>query len=317
MKKILVCGATGFMGTNIVKYFLSNPEYEVFGVGLTRKSQYLDNEHFFKSDLTSKNGVEDVFNRHKYDIVVQAAANTSGSKDIIQKPYLHVTDNAVMNSLILQACHDYSVKHFLFLSCGVMYNPSRSPVTEEDFFLDEGIYEKYFGVGWTKVYVEKMCEFFAGLGKTKHTVIRHSNTYGPHDKYDLEKSHMFGATITKVMEAENHSEIVVWGDGSTERDLLYVDDVVEFIDKAIKNQQNMYELYNVGYGSSFSVKEIVQKIIKISGKDITIKFDLTKPSINTKLALISKKAKNQLGWEANNSLEEGITKTINWYKKNY
>jgi nucleoside-diphosphate-sugar epimerase len=179
------------------------------------------------------------------------------------------------------------------------------------------IYEKYFGVGWTKVYVEKMCEFFAGLGKTKHTVIRHSNTYGPHDKYDLEKSHMFGATITKVMEAENHSEIVVWGDGSTERDLLYVDDVVEFIDKAIKNQQNMYELYNVGYGSSFSVKEIVQKIIKISGKDITIKFDLTKPSINTKLALISKKAKNQLGWEANNSLEEGITKTINWYKKNY
>lgn len=317
MKKILVCGATGFMGTNIVKYFLSNPEYEVFGVGLTRKSQYLDNEHFFKSDLTSKNGVEDVFNKHKYDIVVQAAANTSGSKDIIQKPYLHVTDNAVMNSLILQACHDYSVKHFLFLSCAVMYNPSRSPVTEEDFFLDEGIYEKYFGVGWTKVYVEKMCEFFAGLGKTKHTVIRHSNTYGPHDKYDLEKSHMFGATITKVMEAENHSEIVVWGDGSTERDLLYVDDVVEFIDKAIKNQQNMYELYNVGYGSSFSVKEIVQKIIKISGKDITIKFDLTKPSINTKLALISKKAKNQLGWEANNSLEEGITKTINWYKKNY
>mgnify|MGYP005994736657 FL=1 len=92
---------------------------------------------------------------------------------------------------------------------------------------------------------------------------------------------------------------------------------MEFIDKAIKNQQNMYELYNVGYGSSFSVKEIVQKIIKISGKDITIKFDLTKPSINTKLALISKKAKNQLGWEANNSLEEGITKTINWYKKNY
>jgi len=318
VKKVLVCGATGFMGRNISEYFEKLDGFEVYATGLKRKLENWPSDRFFKVDLTNREQVKNLFESEQFDIVIQAAATTSGSKDIIEKPYLHVTDNAVMNSLILQACYDYNVGHFLFLSCGVMYNPERSPVTEEDFYLDEGIFDKYFGVGWTKVYVEKMCQFFAGLGRTKHTVIRHSNTYGPYDKYDLEKSHMFGATITKVMNAEDGGEIVVWGDGlGTERDLLYVDDVVDFIHKAIEKQNDNYKLYNVGYGMSFSVKDIVEKIIAASGKSINITHDLTKPSINTKLALISDKAFNELGWTPKFTLDEGIAKTIEWYKNNF
>jgi len=315
-KKILVCGATGFMGRNIAEHLSSLGQFDVYGTGKTRKLTGWPKDKFFTVDLTCAKEVKQLFEREKFDIVVQAAATTSGSKDIIERPYLHVTDNAVMNSLILQSCYDSNVEHFLFLSCGVMYNPERSPVTEEDFSLDEGIFDKYFGVGWTKVYVEKMCEFYANLGRTKHTVIRHSNTYGPHDKYDLEKSHMFGATITKVMTANSGDEIVVWGDGLTERDLLYVDDVVDFIHKAITSQQSKYELYNVGYGRSVSVKDIVQQIITASGKEISIKYDLTKPSINTKLALVSEKAKRELGWTVSTPLNEGIEKTIKWYRQN-
>ena len=127
---------------------------------------------------------------------------------------------------------------------------------------------------------------------------------------------MFGATITKVMNAADRDEIVVWGDGLTERDLLYVDDVVDFIQKAIERQKANYDLYNVGYGESISVKDIVQKIIDTSGKNLTIKYDLSQPSINTKLALISDKAKKELGWERKTTIEEGIAKTIQWYKLN-
>ena len=318
MKNVLICGASGFMGRNIANSFLKTGEYNVYGVGKKRVVENInDYKMFFTCDLTSKQGIDHVFNRGVcYDIVIQAAATTSGSKDIIERPYLHVTDNAVMNSLILQACYDYSVKHMLFLSCGVMYNPERSPVTENDFYLDEGIFKNYFGVGWTKVYVEKMCEFFAGLERTKHTVIRHSNTYGPYDKYDLEKSHMFGATITKVLNASDDDEIIVWGDGTTERDLLYVDDVVDFIHLAIKNQDKTYDLFNVGMGKSFSVNEIVNKIIEHSGKKLTTKHDLDKPSINTKLAFNSDKAFNELGWKPKHSLDDGVKKTIVWYNKN-
>jgi nucleoside-diphosphate-sugar epimerase len=189
-------------------------------------------------------------------------------------------------------------------------------VSEAEFVAGDEIPAAYFGVGWTKVYIEKMCEFYSSLGRTKHTVIRHSNTYGPHDKYDLEKSHMFGATIAKVMNAKDRDEIVVWGDGSTERDLLYVDDVVDFIEKAISKQQSKYKLYNVGYGSSFSVKEIVEKIIKFSGKELKMNFDLTKPAIKTKLALLSHKAETELGWKPEHTLDLGIQKTIKWYKEN-
>jgi len=317
-KNVLICGASGFMGRNIGNKFLKDPEYNVYGVGNSRAvSNSNDYEIFFNCDLTSRLGIDIVFNRGiVYDVVIQAAATTSGSKDIVERPYLHVTDNSVMNSLILQACYDYGSGHMLFLSCGVMYNPNRSPVTEDDLYLDEGIFKNYFGVGWTKVYIEKMCEFFSSLGKTKHTVIRHSNTYGPYDKYDLEKSHMFGATIAKVMNASEEEEIVIWGDGTTERDLLYVEDVVSFIELAIKNQKNNYDVFNVGMGKSFSVNEIVDRIIKASGKNLTTRHDLTKPSINTKLALNSRKANLLIGWEPKFSLNEGIKLTLEWYNSN-
>ena len=306
------------MGRNIADHFLKSDEYRIYGTGNSGVVPNIgDYEIFFNCDLTTQVGIDHVFlSGTKFDVVIQAAANTSGSKDIISRPYLHVTDNAVMNSLILRACYDHEVGHFLFLSCGVMYDPSKSPVTENDFSAGDEIPSAYFGVGWTKVYVEKMCEFYSSLGRTKHTAIRHSNTYGPYDKYDLEKSHMFGATITKVMTATDGDEIVVWGDGSAERDLLYVQDVVDFIDLAIAKQESAHELINVGYGTSFSVSEIVGKIIKYSGKNLEVIHDMTKPNINTKLALSSGRAKKIFGWEPKISLDEGIKRTIAWYNSN-
>ena len=318
VKNILICGASGFMGRNIAERFIENVDLEVYGVSKKRVPENVSGyRKYFSCDLTTQSGIDHVFNSGiKYDIVVQAAANTSGSKDIISKPYIHITDNAVMNAFLLQACYDYEVSHFLFLSCSVMYDPSKSPVTEEDFSAGSTIPLAYFGIGWTKVYVEKMCEFYSGLGRTKHTSIRHSNTYGPHDKYDLEKSHIFGATITKVMTAIEGEDIVVWGDGKTERDLLYVEDVVDLVELAIEKQESNYELVNVGYGSSFSVSEIVNKIVKFSGKRLNVVQDLSKPSINTKLSLCSTKAKRLFGWAPKVSLDEGIRKTMQWYRKN-
>jgi nucleoside-diphosphate-sugar epimerase len=315
-KKLLICGCTGFLGTNLVNHFRKLGNYDVYGVALKRQPKNLPEDKFFKIDLTNKEQVNNLFRNNDFDIVVQAAASTSGSKDILERPYIHVTDNALMNALILQACYDNDIEHFIFTSCGVMYNPDRTPVTEEDYHIEEDIFPNYYGVGWTKVYVEKLCNFYSRFNKTKHTVMRLSNAYGPHDKYDLEKSHFFGATITKVMQSQNNDDLVVWGDGLTERDLLHVDDVTNFIQKAIENQDSYYELYNVGYGNSFSVKKIVEMIIESSGKNLNIKHDLEKPSINTKLALVSDKAHRELGWKPEITIEQGIQKTIMWYKDN-
>lgn len=313
-KRGLVCGATGFIGRNIAESLAKRDDFEVYGTYLS--SEPLDNPKIkmVQVDLTDKEGVNQVVKG--MDIIIQAAATTSGAKDIVTKPYYHVTDNAVMNSLIFRSAYEHKVSHVVFFSCTVMYQSSDAPVKETDFDANQGIYPNYFGVGWTKVYIEKMCEFYSRIGNTKYTVIRHSNIYGPYDKFDLEKSHVFGATVTKVMTARNGGKIVVWGAGEEERDLLYISDLVNFVELAIDQRESKFELYNVGYGSSVSISNLVKKIIAFPDKDLKIEYDLTKPNIKTKLCLDTTKARNSLGWLPKVSLDEGIQKTMNWYRAN-
>lgn len=311
--KILVCGSTGFIGRNIVEAFAGNDGFEVYGTYL--RSEPLNNPKIkmIKADFTDKNDVNNAIKGK--DIIIQAAATTSGAKDIINKPYYHVTDNTVMNALIFRAAYEYKVSQFIFFSCTIMYQSNEKPLKETDFDANKEPYPNYFGGAWMKVYNEKMCEFYSRIGETNFTVIRHSNIYGPYDKYDLEKSHVFGATVTKVMTAKEEGKITVWGEGKEERDLLYVSDLVNFVKLAIYKQKNKFELFNVGYGSSISVSNLVKKIIEHSGKKIDIEYDLTKPTIKTKLCLDTTKAKRILGWSPKISLDEGIKKTISWYKK--
>ena len=313
-RKILICGSTGFIGRNIAESFAENDNFEVYGTYLKSEPLNHRNIKMIKVDLTHKGDVNRIIKG--MDVVIQAAATTSGSKDTIAKPYYHVTDNAVMNALIFRAAYDYKVQHVIFLSCTTMYQSSDFPIKETDFDANNDIYPSYFGGAWTKVYNEKMCEFYSQIGTTKYTVVRHSNIYGPYDKFDLEKSHVFGATITKVMTAKDGGIISVWGEGKEERDLLYVSDLVYFISLAINKQNNKFELYNVGYGMSISVSELVKKIVDISGKNIIIEHDMLKPTIKTKICLDIIKAKDLLGWVPKTSLDDGIKKTMEWYKSN-
>lgn len=312
-KKILICGSTGFIGRNIAESFSERGDFEVYGTYLNSRSLNNPKIKMIEADLTNKDDVKRVINGK--DIIIQAAATTSGVKDIVTKPYYHVTDNAVMNSLICRSAYEHRVSHLVFFSCTIMYQSSEFPVKETDFDANQEIFPKYFGAAWTKVYIEKMCEFYSRLGTTKYTVIRHSNIYGPYDKFDLEKSHVFGATMTKVMTAKD-SKIVVWGAGDEKRDLLYISDLVDFVEIALDKQESEFELYNVGYGSSISVNDLVKKIICHSGKDIKVEHDLSRPNINTKLCLDISKAKKSLGWSPKISLDEGIRKTMDWYKSN-
>ena len=218
-KKLLICGATGFIGRNLVNYYSTKNEFEVYAQHFNREPFEVENVNFVKADLTDKNDVHKVI--QGMDIVIQAAATTSGSDDIVNKPYYHVTDNAVMNSLIFREAFESHVERLLFTSCTVMYQSDKNyPLKETDYSESDEIFPTYFGVGWTKVYLEKMCEFFSRISDTKFTAFRHSNIYGPHDKYDLKKSHVFGATITIVMKAPENSAITVWGKGTAKRDFL-------------------------------------------------------------------------------------------------
>ena len=311
-KNILICGATGFIGRNILLDLSKNKNYKIFAVHHRSKKISLPNVKWIKADLTNANIVKKI--TKNIDILIQAAATTSGAKDIVSKPYIHVTDNAIMNSYLLRSAFENKIKHFIFFSCTVMYQSSKTGIKENNFNPSEEIYPKYYGVANTKLYIERMCEFFSKISKTKFTCIRHSNIYGKFDKFDLEKSHFFGASVNKVMNAEK--EIVIWGDGQEKRDLLFIDDLVNFVKSCMKKQKKNFRIYNCGYGKAYKVKEIISKIIISSKKRLIIKTDLTKPSIKTSLFLDCKLAKRELNWKPKFSLENGIDKTVKWYKTN-
>lgn len=309
-KKVLICGATGFVGRNLAERFAARGDCEVHAVRFNRPEYDLPGAVWHKADLRDPAQVEKLV--AGMDYIIQAAATTSGAKDIVTKPFIHVTDNAVMNSYLFRAAFEAKVKHVVFFSCTVMYQSSDKPLKENDFDANLPLHPRYFGVGNTKLYVEKMCEFFSQISDTKFTAIRHSNIYGAHDKFDLERSHFFGATVTKVMQAEN--KMTVWGTGEEERDLLHADDLSDFVEAALAKQPEKYRLYNCGLGRAESVLNVVKKIIAASGKDLKIEHDLTAPTIKTSLCLDCGLAERELGWKPKIGLDEGIKRTIAWWK---
>lgn len=312
--KVLVCGATGFVGRNVTETLAQRPDLEVHAVRFTRPAYDCPGVTWHQADLRDANAVAAVIPR--MDVVIQAAATTSGAAEIVARPYVHVTDNAVMNSLLLRACYDHAVKHFVFFSCSIMYPSAGRPWLETDWDAGMAIHPRYFGAAWTKIYLERMCEFYARLGKTRHTVVRHTNIYGPYDKFDLERSHVFGATVTKVMTNQD-GRIVVWGTGEEARDLLYVDDLVDFVERAFRNQTAAYEMFHASSGIAVPVKDLVRMIVQASGRDLRIEHDHSKPSIATSLSLNSTRAAEMLGWRPRVPLEEGIRRTLAWWTANF
>jgi GDP-L-fucose synthase len=312
-KKIIVLGGTGFIGHNVLSSFASNPEYKTTGTYHEKPPFEIDGVDWVQCDLTNPNDVERVVSGQQ--ILIQAAATTSGVKDAITRPDYHVTDNAVMNSLIFRSAFRNNLEHVIFFSCTNMLQSSSSLQTEDDFDPRAAMYNKYFGVGWTKVYLEKMCEFFSRQGSTKFTAIRHSNVYGPWDKFGLENSHVFGATITKVLQSEG--AIKIWGKGEEKRDLLYVSDLVDLIEKVIKSQTVNFELLNAGGNSFISIRDLTLKIASLANKKITLEYEPSKPTVDFSVQLDNEKAERKYSWIPATSLDEGITRTINFWNSKF
>lgn len=311
-KRVLLCGASGFIGKNIFERLSNRNDIDL--VGTYNTDCFSNDSRLIKVNLTDRQTVNDLLCR--VDVVIQAAAVTTGSRDVRERPYIHVTDNNIMNQLLCRAAFDHNVGQFIYFGCSVPYSSSDKPIREVDLNLNDGMDSAYFGVGWMKIYTEKTCDFFSRLGRTKFTVIRHSNIYGPHDKYDLEKSHMFGATIAKVMTAPDGGQIKVWGTGQEYRDLLYVSDLVDFVEIVMAKQDYAFDSFNVGGGFSVSVNDLIAKVIAASGKKLSITHDLSKPTIPVNITLDITKARDRFGWQPKTCLDVGIAKTIDWYRKN-
>ena len=308
---IALCGATGFIGKNLLLALSKIPDIHIFAFWHRKPPFHASNSvTWIKCDFQDPSSFLGCFDH--VDLVLQFAAVTSGAKDIVESPYLHVTSNAIINSNILHELSrslNSSAKHLIFPSCSIVYPSSSTPVAENR--VDHtGIHDVYFGAAHTKLYIEKQIEFFARNNCFTATILRHSNLYGPHDKYFSEQGHVLASAFSKILRST--STVEIWGDGSSLRDLLYIDDFIDLIKLFLHNQHEPFHIYNCGSGHLVSVKNIYTYISKVLGRPCNFVFDTAKPSFDFTVLLDSSKIKDRLGWEASTPLLQGLRLTSDW-----
>jgi GDP-L-fucose synthase len=306
--RIVITGGAGFIGTNLINHFMKNGRNVI---GTYHNTNTTNSNLLVKVDLTSIAEVTNLF--EEGDIIIHFGSVCQGA--LTYNPYADNTLNMIMNSVVLQAAYDKKASHVIYPSCSVVYSSSSEPRKEEDYIPDCPLYPHYKLGAKVKIFAETLCESFAAKSSnTKFTVMRHSNIYGPHDKFD-NRAHVCGALIARVYNAPNEGTIYIHSSGKEERDLLYIDDFVNFIQLAIDRQQDSFSLVNVGYGYSVSINSLCELIISISEKRLQIqnRQDSSEPN---RLSLDSSKAREQFGWVPVVNLKEGLVKTYQWYGEN-
>jgi GDP-L-fucose synthase len=143
------------------------------------------------------------------------------------------------------------------------------------------------------------------------------NMYGPRDNFDLQSSHVIPALIRKALEAQQRGdkELVVWGDGSPTREFVYVEDSAEGILLAAEKYDGP-EPVNIGSGYEISIKDLAEMIVRLTGFSGTLVWDTSKPNGQPRRGLDVKRSEEYFGFRAQMSFEEGLRRTIEWYKQN-
>jgi len=312
--KILVTGASGFIGSRLLKML-----YEMGYTNLRATSwnrglrDALSGVEHIKGNLQDADFCEII--SKDVDVVFHCAANTSNALDTKFNPLLHVTPNIEMNVNLMEQSWKNKVRKFIFISSNTTYPDMGSePCKEESVVQTPDIVPVYKAVGWMKRYCETLCDFFSNQihNPMQCVIIRPSNAYGPNDKYDYEKCHVTPANIRKV--ADGLSPIPVWGDGTEVRDVIHVDDMVSgFI--TVAEKVDTYDIYNVSYGEGYTVMEVLNTIKDIEGNTNPVNFVNNKaPMIPVRL-LDNAKLKN-LGWAPKYNLRDGLADALRWYKEN-
>jgi len=312
--KVLITGSSGFVGRNLLNNLHKNHPCKL--VALIHENypahEYADVKYTL-ADLTDPKDCKRVV--REVDYIFHCAANTSGAAVMQDSPLEHVTANILMNLHLFEAAYNAGVKKILWISSGAIYPLSDHPMKEDEAFTGEP-YEKYFAVAHMKRYTETLAELFSSRLQRKLPiiVIRPSNIYGPYDKFDLVKGHVTASLIKKVINKMDPLEI--WGTGEEIRDLIYIDDFIAGLLLAFEKLDN-YNPVNIGSGIGYSVVQILSTLLLLEDFHPELIYNKNKPTTIPKVLLDVTKAKQLLGFKASTSLEVGLKRTIEWYRRTY
>ena len=312
-KNVLVTGASGFVGSNLVERLL-RLEANIFTTSHDT-NLFIKNDKITNYQCDLQNSQDCMKVCKGIDYVFMCAANTSGALIMKNTPMVHLTPNVVMNVNMLEAAYEMGVQKFLFISSNTVYPLTDFPVKESD--VTNFFYESYHVVAWMKRFTEIVCEMYSLKIKNPMTtiIIRPGNLYGPNDKYDWEKSKAIPAILRRAIEKHNPMEI--WGDGSDIKDYLYIDDFIDSLVLSMEKVSN-FSIFNIGSGIPVTIKEVIVEILKVTNyEDADLIFDKSKPTMIPKRLIDISLAKEKLQWYPKTSLNEGLIKTVKWYHERF
>lgn len=301
--RIYVAGHRGLVGSSIVRHLKSHGYKRII----------LD--EIGSLDLRYQNSTRNFISLHEPEYVFLAAAKVGGINYNKSRPAEFIYDNLAIQNNLINASYDLGVKKLLFLGSSCIYpKVCPQPIKEEDLLSSflEPTNEAY---AIAKIAGLKMCEMYTKQYGFQTVSAMPANIYGPNDNFKPEQSHVIPAMITKFIDAVNNGEkdVVFFGDGSPIRDFMYVDDLADACVFLMNNYDNP-EHINVGSGIDVSIKDLANTIAGIVGYKGNISWDTTKPNGSPRRTLDISRM-DSLGWYPKTSLEEGLVKTIDWYKK--
>ena len=316
MKKMLITGGAGFIGSNFIHYILSKyNDYQVINLDKLTYAANLDNlkdiednknYRFIHGDIVDQEFIFKLFENEKFDIVINFAAESHVDNSILN-PQIFTITNILGTQVLLDACRKYNIKRFHQISTDEVYG--ELPLDDNSIlFTEKTPLNPSSPYSASKASADMLVKSYYRTYSLPITISRCSNNYGPYQH--LEK--LIPLMISKAI---NNDNLPVYGNGLNVRDWLHVYDHCTAIDLII-HEGKIGEIYNIGGNNEKSNIDVVKIILKELGKsEKLIKYVNDRPGHDLRYAIDSTKIKTTLNWKPVYSFEKGILDTIKWYTK--
>lgn len=314
MKTILVTGGAGFIGSNFIRYMLNKYEdYKIINLDLLTYAGNLENlkdvednpnYEFIKGDIADRELVNNLFEKYKFDYVINFAAESHVDRSI-EDPGIFVKTNIMGTQVLLDAAKKYGIEKYLQVSTDEVYGAlgSTGMFTEKIPLAPNSPYSA------SKASADLLVRAYYKTFGLPVNITRCSNNYGPYQ---------FPEKLIPLMivNALEDKDLPVYGDGLQVRDWLHVKDHCSAIDTVL-HKGKIGEVYNIGGNNEKKNIEIVKLILEKLGKpESLIKYVKDRPGHDRRYAIDNTKITTELGWEPSYTFEQGMEETIQWYLDN-
>lgn len=316
-KKTMVTGGVGFVGSHAVDMLVDLGAKVTVADNLKNSTmknldQVKDEIRLVEADITDLEQAKKACSGQ--DVVLNLVARVGGIGYNLDHPGTMFRDNVLMSTMVLEAARQCGVERFLTVSSACVYpRHCTIPTPETEGFLEDPE-PTNFGYGWAKRVAEVQSRAYNMEFGMKIAIARPYNAYGPRDHFDPATSHVIPALIKRIYDDED--PLVVWGSGEQTRAFLYVKDFARGLIETVEKYPEC-DAVNIGTDEEVTIKDLVGLLLEVSGKDPEVAFDTSKPSGQPRRNCDTRKAREKVGFEARYTLKDGLTETIEWYRKEF